>query len=41
MELWEQVITFQKHDDKRPKKYLERWLELEAKIKNSGVETNP
>ena len=41
VELWEQVIAFQKHDDEGPKKYLGRWMELEAKIKNSGEEISP
>ena len=35
------VIAFQKHDDEGPKKYLERWMELEAKIKNSGETISP
>ena len=36
VEIWEQVLAFQKHGDEGPKKYLERWSELEAKIRNSG-----
>ena len=34
--IWEQVLAFQKQGDEGPKKYLEKWLELEAKIRNSG-----
>ena len=41
VEIWEQVLVFQKHDDEGTKKYLERWLELEAKIRNSGETISP
>ena len=41
VEIWEQVLAFQKHGDEGPKKYLERWLELEAKIRNSGETISP
>ena len=39
--IWEQVLAFQKQGDEGPKKYLEKWLELEAKIKNSGETISP
>ena len=39
--IWEQVLVFQKQGDEGPKKYLERWLELEAKIRNSGETISP
>ena len=41
MGIWEQVLVFQKQGDEGPKKYLERWLELEAKIRNSGETISP
>ena len=35
MGIWEQVLAFQKQGDDGPKKYLEKWLELEAKTRNN------
>lgn len=36
VKIWDQILEFQKIGDEGPKKYLERWLELEAKIQNAG-----
>ena len=35
VELWEEIISFKSEEGERPRKYMEKWLELEARIKNS------
>ena len=41
VEILDQVLKFQKSGDEGPKKYLERCLELVAKIRNSGETISP
>ena len=41
VEIWEQLLAFKRQEDEGPKKYLERWIELEAKINNSREVISP
>ena len=39
--IWEQVLAFQKQGEEGLRNYLEKWLELVARIKNSGGTISP
>ena len=38
VELWEETLAFKREAGETPMKYLEKWLELEAKIWNSYLQ---